>query len=229
MPINKWLILCAYLCTWRYNLGMKTLAFAFLLFTTATHSGFAAEAGKIEGVSLSQSMEFPAKAGAVKLNRISAGLRYKKVVFIKAKVYVAQLFGNDPSKFKRSESEALLSLKDQSNLAIQLTFLRSVDAEKIQNAYKEGFKENAISADEAGVKEFLVAAGAGGDSKDGSTISISAERLPGGQERITYVGPNKKAAEVNGTSGLIEKIFSLFLGKMSDSGLESLKKDLTSS
>ena len=208
---------------------MKTLACAFLLFTTATYSSFAADTAKIEGISLSDTMEFPAKAGIVKLKRISAGLRYKKVVFVKAKVYVAQLFGNDPAKFKRSEKEALSSLKDQNNLAIHLTFLRSVDAEKIQNAYKEGFKENGISADQAGVKELLAAAGAGGESKEGSTISISAERIPGGQERITYVGPNKKAAEVNGPAGLIEKIFSLFLGKMGDSGLESLKKDLTSS
>ncbi|MGZ3712760.1 MAG: hypothetical protein ACXVBE_13435, partial [Bdellovibrionota bacterium] len=67
---------------------MKTLACALLLFTSSHSLSYAAEAPKIEGISLSDTMDFQGKSGAVKLKRFSAGLRYKKIVFVKAKVYV---------------------------------------------------------------------------------------------------------------------------------------------
>lgn len=207
---------------------MKTLTFCLSILFFASLSAYSVDApGEIEKVKLSDAMEFSANGTKVKLPRISAGLRYKKVVFVKANVYVAQLFGSDPAKFKRSESEALSSLKEQKNLAMHLTFLRAVDAKTIEKAYKEGFKENGIKEDETGVKEFLAAAGAGGDGKDGSVIQIVAGRPSEGREHISYTGPNGKTAEIDGQIGLIEKVFSLFLGKPGDSGLESLKKDLT--
>ncbi|MGE3263323.1 MAG: hypothetical protein AB7K68_16200 [Bacteriovoracia bacterium] len=209
---------------------MKTLLFTLFCLLPLAH-GAAPQLSpgdqKIEDIALSDTGDFPVRSGTVKLQRISAGLRYKKVVFVKAKVYVAQLFGSDPGKFKRSETDALPSLKEQKNVAIHLTFLRGVDAETIQKAYLDGVRENGFSAEEPGVKEFLAAAGAGGDGKEGSIIAISAERMKDGTEHISYVGPNGKTSEIDGPAGLIAKVFSIFLGKTTDSGLESLKKDLT--
>lgn len=175
---------------------------------------------KLEGVALASGADW----GTTHLGRIGSGLRYKKVVFVKAKVYVGQLFSDQAEKFKRSE-EALDSLRSMKIIAMHLTFLRAVDAAKITEAFKEGLKENGVSPDDADAKKFLAAAAGGGDGKDHSEILVVAERLPAG-ERITYSGPNGNVTVVEGQEGLIKKIFSLWFGKTTDSGLESFKKEI---
>lgn len=208
---------------------MKTLLSALLLLPLLA---FAAEpklqlgSQKIEGVTLADAGEFPLGDASLSLKRASAGLRYKKVVFVKAKVYVAQLFLADPGKYKRSEAEALPSLAEQKGLAMRLTFLRDVDAKKIEGAFREGLEESGIK-DDPEMKGFLAAALAGGESKTDSTILVVADRPAAGKERLAYTGPNGKTTVLESSGGLINKVFSLWLGKMSDSGLESLKKDLT--
>lgn len=181
---------------------------------------------KIEKVTLSSSATAQVENEAVKLTSVGAGLRAKKVVFVNVKVYVGQLFVSTPESFKKTDSEALTSLKEQKAVAIQLHFLRDVDADNVQKSFKEALKANNVSLDDAAVKQFLDSVSKGGEAKDGKALTILGAKLKDGSESVFYETTSGNISEIKGPAGFIEKVFAIWLGKPSDDGVASLKKSI---
>jgi hypothetical protein len=178
---------------------------------------------KLEGVKLASSATFQKKT----LQPVGAGLRYKKVLFIKAKVYVGQIFSDHPEAFVRKQEGALSSLEKSSALAVQMTFLRDVSAKQVEGAFREGFEENGVSLKDPAIGRFLEAVKAGSGAPEGKTLLVAAEREKD-SEKVTYEDAEGKATTVDGGAGFIRNVFSLWLGKATDSGLESFQEEVLS-
>lgn len=170
----------------------------------------------IEKVVTSQS----AQSGATRLQLVGAGLRAKKVAFIKVRAYVAELFAADPAAWKRDENEAAVSLAQQS-WALRLHFLRDVDAAKVSGSFKEALEANKVDLTAPGIKEFLKAVEAGGDAKEGQVLSFLFDK-----DKLTYEAPNGTLSTIIAPKGFATQILSIWLGTPADSGLTELKKSL---
>jgi len=157
------------------------------------------------------------------LHLIGAGLRSKKVVFVNVKVYVAELFAADMAKFQKKE--ALKTAVDAAPLAIQLHFLRDVDAGKVQSSFKEALETNKVDLKKPEIQKFLDAT-KNGEAKEGKTLTILATKKTDGSESVTYEDSNLKATTVSGGPGFIQDIFSIWLGHPSDDGIAQLKTEL---
>src|SRR5690606_8387548 len=112
----------------------------------------------LEGVKLAKSAKFQGKT----LELAGAGFRFKKVVFVKVRVYVGELFLDKPADFVRTTEGALASFDKSSALAMRMTFLRDVDAKDVQGAFEDALKANGVSVEDSAVKKFLEAVKAGG-------------------------------------------------------------------
>lgn len=181
---------------------------------------------KVEKVTLATAGTALIDNESVKLTSVGAGLRAKKVVFVNVKVYVGQLYVSDVEGFKKSDAEALGSLKDQKAVAIQLHFLRDVDADNVQKSFKEALKVNNVSLDDAAIKQFLDSVSKGGEAKDGKALTILGAKLKDGSESVFYETTSGNVSEIKGPAGFIEKVFAIWLGKPSDDGVATLKKSI---
>jgi hypothetical protein len=180
----------------------------------------------VEGVKVSTSAAAKVTDRSYTLKVVGAGLRYKKVAFVKAKVYVGELMMDAPEKFQKTKDGALGSLSGEKAVAIRMTFLRNVDGEKVSNGFKEALEENKVKLDSASVKGFLDAVKAGGEAKEKTSLVIIGEKLKDGKESVSYESSNGKLVTINGEGGLVKDIFSIWLGKIDDSGLENLKNEI---
>jgi hypothetical protein len=75
------------------------------------------------------------------------------------------------------------------------------------------------------VANFLAAVKAGGGAKEKNSIVVAGE-LMGDVEAVIYEDAEGKATTVSGGPGFVRQVFSLWLGKPTDGGVESFKKDL---
>jgi hypothetical protein len=180
----------------------------------------------VEKVNLPATATVTSEGETIKLSSVGAGLRTKKVVFVNVKVYVGQLFVSDLATFKKTEAEALSSLKDQKAVAIQLHFVRDVDAEKVQKSFHEALEANKVSTSDASVKEALDAVAKGGEAKEGKALTILGTKMKDGSEAISYETTSGQVTTIKGSAGFIEKMFAIWLGKPSDDGVTQLKKAL---
>jgi hypothetical protein len=208
---------------------MKTLILSLIAVLSSLSANAAllkTEAGtqKLETVTLSPSATTNVDGEEVKMTEVGAGLRAKKVVFVNVKVYIGELYVADLAKFKKAD--ALASLKDQKAVAIQLHFLRGVDAENVQKSFKEALTKNSVSLDDASLKQFLDAVSKGGEAQEGKALTILGSRLKDGSEKISYETTAGTVSEIKGTAGFIEKVFAIWLGKPADDGVAELKKSL---
>ncbi len=183
-------------------------------------------AGKaIEGVSTSTSAKVSVQGRSSALSLVGAGLRYKKIAFIKPNVYVGEFFVDAPAKVQKTAAAVLGSLDGEKTLAMRMTFVRNVDGEKISNGFKEALEENKVKLDAGPVKAFLEAVKSGGEAKDKKTLIVVGEKL-GAKEVVTYENAAGKAVSVEGGPGFVKEIFSMWFGKIDDSGLESFRDDV---
>ena len=178
---------------------------------------------KMEGVALASSAN---TSDGQKLQFVGAGLRNKKVVMMNVRVYVGQLFVADTAKFKKNSAEALKSVSEASPVAVQLHFLRDVDAEKVQSSFKDALEANKVDLKKSEVIKFLDAVKTGGEAKKASTMTILGAKKSDGSEVITYEDSNLKATTVSGGPGFIQDIFSIWLGHPSDDGVAKLKESI---
>jgi hypothetical protein len=178
---------------------------------------------KIESVPLAASATTDKGA---KLSFVGAGLRAKKVVFVNVKVYVAQLFAADAAKLKKSDAEILGSLDSAAPVALQMNFLREVEASKVQSSFKEALEANKVDMNKPEIKKFLDAVQTGGKAKEGKTLTLLAVKNPDATETVTYEDANGKATAVSGAAGFTRDVLSIWLGKPSDDGVARLKSDL---
>jgi hypothetical protein len=184
------------------------------------------ESGKvIEGVKLSGSLKGTIEGSSLNLKTVGSALRVKKVLFVKAKVYVGELFFSEPEKFKRSKEEALSSIHSAESAAVRLTFLRDVDAKSFRNAFMDGWKENGISEKDPWVINFLQKISLLGELKKGTQLLLVAAKTKNGevilvdnQQGFSLLLPSKPTDRTT--------LFSLWLGKASDSGIEDFQKEL---
>lgn len=159
------------------------------------------------------------------LKLVGAGLRYKKVALFKADVYVGELFVDAPEKFTKTKDGALASLAAQKAAAIRMTMLRDVEGEKVSGSFKDGLEENKVEIG-GNVKAFLDAVKSGGEAKKGTTLVLVGEKLAGGKEAVSWENGEGKVTTVTGEAGLVKTIFSIWLGEIDDSGLESLRDEI---
>lgn len=181
---------------------------------------------EIEKVKVSTEAKAKLADRSYNLKLVGAGLRYKKVALFKADVYVAELFAESADKFTKTEAGALDSAAAQKAVALRMTFLRDVEGEKVAGSFKDGLEENKIPLDSPNVKAFLEAVKSGGESKKGSTLVVLGEKLAGGKEAVSWENGSGKVTTISGDAGFIRTIFSLWFGKLDDSGLESLRDQI---
>lgn len=203
---------------------MILLLSLFLAFSSHAGLLLAEPGGKeIEKVKIAQSAQAKVGDRAYSLQFVGAALRWKKVAFFKADVYVGQFFVSDAAKFnKAAPMDSLANLKA---VAISLSFLRDVEAKKILSAFEDGFTENKISLEDPSIKAFLEAVKAGPEAKKNSTLTVLGEKMDQ-KEIITFEDAQGKTTSISGPAGFLKNVFSLWLGKMPDSGLEEFQKAL---
>lgn len=208
-----------------------TMALAFAMAATANASLLTLEKGNsaIAGVNLAKSAT--AAVGADKANvtltNVGAGLRNKKVLFTNVKVYVTQLLVSSPTRFAKGKmNEALKSLDDSSTVALMLSFVRDVEAEKVQTAFRDGLIANKVDFKDPAIAAFLKAVETSGDASDGKSMVILMNKNSDGTEELSYEPTNGNVTVVKGEKGLTQKIMSIWLGVPADSGLETLKDSI---
>lgn len=182
--------------------------------------------GVIQEVKLAKAATATIESRVSQLTALGAGLRIKNVLFVHAKVYVAQLFANDATKFVRSKEGALGSLDGEKTVALQMNFVRSVGAGKVSNSFKEAFEKNHEALNSPEIQSFLAAVSTGSDIENGETLRLVGEKLEGGKELVTYENSKGNATSISGPAGFVKRVFAIWLGTPADSGLEDLKNAL---
>ncbi len=182
----------------------------------------------VEGINISKSATATVGDQSVHLGTVGAGLRWKKVLFTKVKVYVAQLMVESPERFIKKDKEALKSLDDSNNVAIQMTFLRTVDAPTVQSSFRDALSINKVDLNSDAVKAFLSAVKNGGDATSGNSLTILIQKHSDGSETLVYEDSAGKQTQVKSEKGLTQKILAIWLGVPSDDGVASCKSDLLS-
>jgi len=160
------------------------------------------------------------------LTTVGAGLRSKKVLLINVKVYVAQLLVSSPTRFVRTDTGALKSLDDSQTVAIQMAFLRTVDASTVQVSFRDALDTNKVNSASPSIKKFLDAVAAGGDALENKTLTIVINKNSDGTETLVYEDSTGKQTKIVGNKGLTQSIFSIWLGTPDDDGVANLKAAL---
>jgi len=181
---------------------------------------------EIEKVRVSTEAKAKVANRVYSLKLVGAGLRYKKIALFKADVYVGELLVDAPETFAKTEAGALASLANQKAAAIRMTFLRDVEGEKVSGSFKDGLEENKAPLDSENVKAFLEAVRTGGESRKGSTLVVIGEKLSNGKEAVSWETGSGKVTTITGDAGFMNTIFSIWLGKIDDSGLENLRDEI---
>ncbi len=182
---------------------------------------------ELEGVKLSANLEQTVGGEKLIFTSVGKGLRVKKVIFVKAKVYVAELFFTNPEKFVRSAAEVLSSLEASKGVAVKITFLRDVDGGAFVSAFRDGWKANQLSDQDPFLKTFLEKVKELGEQKKGSELVVATIQS-GKTERVFLNSSSGSNFEMEAKAEDRKKLFCLWLGKTSDSGLEDLQKELLS-
>ncbi|MBK8205103.1 MAG: chalcone isomerase family protein [Bdellovibrionales bacterium] len=178
---------------------------------------------EIEGVTISKGAEAQLGSNRYALTTVGAGLRKKKVGLFSVKVYVAQILVSDPAKFVHNLDQALASLDGMRAVALRMNFLRDVEVEKIRASYQESLLRNGIDISKPEVRTFLEAVEDGGPATTKRDMIVAGHRLPDRSEQIVYENSADQSVSINGTSGFVKSIFSIWLGQTTDSELEALR------
>lgn len=159
------------------------------------------------------------------LELVGQGLRSKKIAFIPIKVYDASLYVAQSTIFDRSPQGALGSLGNQKAMAMVLKFRREVEAKQILKSFQEALTANQVSLKAPGIKDFLSSIEAGGAVKEGQTLTLIGWRDANG-ETLVYENASGAAATFKGSSGFLNQIYSIWLGKTTEAAMEELKTNL---
>jgi hypothetical protein len=206
--------------------GMLALSLVFLAQTTLAgvlqvQPGVKA----LEGVNVAKSATASLPNGAVQLTTLGAGLRAKKVLMLNVKVYIAQVFGSQADKYVKTDAGALASLAEMPASAVQLTFLRGVDAPTVQSSFRDALSANGVSLNKAEIGAFLKAVASSGNATAGRTLTVVAAAGVSG-DTVIYEGTNGSPTTISGPHGFAKDVLSMWLGKGADSGIAALKAQL---
>lgn len=177
-----------------------------LLLAAALAAGtWSAPAAELSGVKMPDTLTLGDKA--LKLNGL--GMR-KKSIF---KVYVGALYVEAASK------DAAAIVAADAPKAIKMHFVRSIDKEKLNEGFKEGFEANAkdkLAAEKAGIDKFMSLTS---DVKDGDEWQFAY--VPGKGTTVSH--GDKEMGLIEG-KGFADALFLLWLGPKPPS--EDLKKGM---
>jgi hypothetical protein len=156
------------------------------------------------------------------LKRVGTGIRQKRVL-INLNVYRASLFLSNPASFvkKLDGVLALSSIRDMDAYALNMQFLRSVEAKVILSSFNEALKLNDAKESPA-LELFRKAIEGAGNIKEGESVRISVDTKQG---LMTYEKGNF-VAEIKGDKNFFADIFAIWLGKTNESNLAILRKAL---
>jgi len=202
---------------------MKTLLIAFLISGSALAAllePLGNEVTKVEEVSVKEQIKSSLFPTALKLT--GAGKRVKKIVLIKVDVYAAAHY-IDPSA-KLTASDPLTGLRQAKAKALQLTFLRDVNAEKIRDSFSDALKENKVDLESPMMK--LAFSKLTFDVKKGQTVSLLGLKKEGDTEVLHFESP-AESFRIEGP-GAATEFWKIWFGEPEDSGLEKLKAALLS-
>lgn len=214
---------------------MKT---AILAFATTLALGLSANASLLKltpgqksnnGVTISTGGTATVDGQSIDLTTVGSGLRNKKVLLANVKVYVAQLLVSKPNSFVHKDDEALKSLDDSDTVAMQLYFLRSVDADKVKVSFRDAFDANKVDVNDAAIKALLNAVASGGDATANGTLTFVGHKHSDGSETLVYEDTAGKQTVIKGDKGLTHDVFSMWLGNPDDDGVAALKTSLVHS
>lgn len=210
---------------------LSSLFLSFALFSQIASAGvLTLEPGTktVEGVNVAKSatLSLPGTAEATKLDFIGVGVRQKKVLVANVKVYVAQIFLDNAGKFVRTEEGAIPSLKDMKAAAVQLTFLRNVDAPTVQVSFRDAFDANDVDMKNTGVQAFLSAVKEGADAKEGKAMKMSLKKEDNGSVTVVYENTSGAEKTIKGDEALFNAILSIWIGEPADAGLEVLRASI---
>lgn len=177
----------------------------------------------VNGVEVAKKIELSTGTTKTELALFGAGLRAKKVVFVDVSVYVASIHLDKVDEVSRDAANVLDSLKVSDRAVVQLSFLRDVDALKVQASFKEALVANGVNVEESGIAALLSAVKNGGEAVKGKSITIALVKSAG---EAFYEESSGKVQSFKIASSDFEKILSIWLGKSADDGLLKLKDEL---
>ncbi len=111
---------------------------------------------------------------------------------------------------------------------MNLSFLRTVEAAKVQSSFRDALEANNINADTGAIAQFLAAVDKGGDAKEGQSLTIATNKLADGSETLSYEDTNGKLTTITAPKGTSAQIMAIWLGAPADSGVAKLKESLIS-
>ena len=185
---------------------------------------------KIADLALTSSLEvIQEKAVPLVLNRVASGLRQKQVVFLWPNVYVLQVFSS-AKKISAPSIEGIRdALMDQLPVLMTMTFLRDVDAKKIEAGFLEVLKENKVDVVLPPYSDFLNSVIKGGEVKNGDQYKFYFSKEKS-LEKVQFYFKGKEGFSFQSDKpGLIRSFMSIWFGKPVDSGLKKLQEQILKS
>ncbi len=209
------------------NALMKSILSVALIASFASADVLTKElSGKeVSGIKMSKAASVKVDQYNVNLTQVGAGLRTKKVLVSNVKVYTAEVFVSEANVVVKSDADLLASVAKAKTAVVQLTFLRAVEAEKVQVSFRDALVANGVDTESAEVKQLFGYMVAGGEAKDKGTMTFVTNKNSDGTETLYYEDTNGKVSSVIGQD-LTKKIFSMWLGVPADDGLKQLKAEL---
>lgn len=209
----------------------KMILLAVLALSTMTQASILTyEQGTqvLENVNLNKSAAINDANGAptaLKLELLGAGLRAKTVLFVSAKVYVAQLFSDNKAAFSR-DTNALKSLVANSkSIALKISMLRTVSASSLAVSFKEALTANGLAID-ADLTSVLAIFENGADGIQGKELTLLMIKGQDGKTNVYYEDTKGAQKSLSVSSDVMTKIMSIWLGIPADDGLKKCKESL---
>lgn len=179
----------------------------------------------LSGVKLSKAASAKVDLYNVNLTQVSAGVRTKKVLVANVKVYTAELFVSESAGIVKSDADLLKTVSTVKTAAMQLTFLRNVEADKVQVSFRDALVANHVDINSPEVEKLFGYMIAGGEAKDQKTMTFLTNKNADGTETLYFEDTNGNVNTLTGKD-LTKNIFSMWLGVPADEGLKKLKEEM---
>lgn len=211
---------------------MKKMILAMFLFSALTAQAalvtFEPGTLQLEGVNLNKTVAINDDKGAptsIKLDLLGAGLRTKTVLFVAAKVYVLQLFSDSKATFSRDNNAISSLVQNSKSIALKISMLRTTSASTLSVSFKEALQANGFAMDND-LTSVLSIIENGADGLQGKDLVMLMIKGQDGKINLYYEDAKGALKSFSGSSELMTKILSIWLGKPADDGLGKLKTQL---
>lgn len=202
-----------------------TIIFMFTLNLNASILTKELGAKDIAGVKLANRATLSYKSQVINLEPVAAALRAKKVILVNVNVYVGEIFKSAGTVVDKAAGNVVSSLMQQSACAVQLTFLRDVDAEKVMHSFKEALEKNKADLTAAGIKSVLDKVSQGGEVKKGQTLTFVIQKNGDNNHTLAFENNKGDVVEISGSDN-VKSILLMWFGETADSGVQKFKEDL---